>query len=99
METACALISSVDIVSSLSEVVKRLGVTPTPYSTSFLSSRDKQRLVSSKRKASDKAKAMRRKRRRIRKGLEGKQKEKEGVLYEARAFGDDHGPSKRTKTM
>ena len=41
---------------------------------------------------------MRRKRRRIRKGLADKQKEKEGVLYEAGAFGDDSGPSKKAKT-
>lgn len=101
IETTCALAVSMfnDGVSSLSKVAKKLGVTPEPFSTSFLSGRDKQRLVSSKRKASEESKAMRRKRRRIRKGLEGKQKEKERVLYEAGAFGDGPGPSKRTKTV
>ena len=44
-------------------------------------------------------KAMRRKWRRIRKGLADKQKEREGVFYETEAFGDDPGPSKRPKTM
>ena len=42
---------------------------------------------------------MRRKRRRIRKGLADKQKAREGVLYEAGAFGDDPGPNKRPKIM
>ena len=76
-----------DGASSLSwEVAKKLGVTPTPFSTSFLSTKDKQRLRTSKKKASEETKAMRRKRRRIRKGLVG------GVLYEAGAFGDNSGP-------
>ena len=89
-----------DGASSLSwEVAKKLGVTPTPFSTSFLSTKDKQRLRTSKKKASEETKAMRRKRRRIRKGLTDKQKEKECVLYEAGAFGDDPGPGKRAKTM
>lgn len=50
-------------------------------------------------KASEETKAMRRKWRRICKGLADKQKEKEGVLCEAGAFGDDPGPSKRAKNM
>lgn len=39
-----------DGASSLSEVAKRLGVIPAPFSTSFLSGRDKQRLVTSKKR-------------------------------------------------
>ena len=43
VETSCTLAVSTfnDGASSLSEVAKRLGVTPAPFSTSFLSHRDK----------------------------------------------------------
>ena len=74
VETTCELVVSTfnDGASSLSEVTKRLGVTPIPFSTSFLSRRDKQRLVTSKKNVSEEGKAMRRKRRRICKGLADK---------------------------
>ena len=80
------------------EVAKRLKLGSELYFKSFLAAKDKKRLTTSKTKAKEETKAKTRKRRRIRKGLADKQKQQEKVVYEAGAFGDDAGPSKRFKT-
>lgn len=100
VETACALAISNfnDGASSLTEVAKRLGLEIAPFSKTFLAAKDKSRLKISTKKASERTKDLRRKCRKKRKGFADKNKQDEGVVYAAGAFGEDPGPCKKRKT-
>lgn len=79
------------IPSSKVKVINRKAV----LATKFLRRKDLRRLKLSVYKLSDSAKKLRKRRKRIRKGLEDQHAAREGVVYAAGAFdaGDDPGPS------
>lgn len=101
IEIACALAvcSFNDGASSLVRVVKRLELNPTAMCTHFLNYKDTKRIQKSKYKNSVRAKYLRRRARRKRKGFDDKHRQNEGVMYASGAFGGDDtpGPSKCPK--
>ena len=81
--------------------MERLELNPTTMCTHFLNCKDAKRIQKSKYKNSVRAKYLRRRARRKRKGFDDKHKQNEGVMYASCVFGGDDtpGPSKRPKLI
>ena len=101
VEIACALAVCTfnDGALSAMKVAERLELDTTPLCRDFLQAKDLRRIEKSKYKNSARAKYLRRKARRRRKGLEDTHQQREGPMYSPGAFDTDiPGPSKCPKT-
>ena len=89
VDIACALgvLYFNDGASSLKGIAERLQIELTPIAIQFFNHKDRLRIKKSVYQGTTKAKTLRKRRRRIRKGLQDKYAEKEGVVYGAGAFG------------
>ena len=88
VEIECALAVCIynDGALSLAAIAKRFNWNLSTRSRRILKSRDQKSLKSSKYKASDKAKQLRRKARRRKKALSDKRQRQEGVMYSSGSF-------------
>ena len=95
VEIACALAVMCfnDGASSLASISSALKLKPTPMATRFLRRKDLRSVYDS----TDRAKKMRKRRRRIRKGMQDLHEQREGVVYAAGAF-DAGGPDPNNPT-
>ena len=96
VEVACALAVCQwnDGHSSYQAIAKRLGAANTPSSAGHLQQRDIARMKKARYRVTDRAKTLRRRARRMRKGLDESQKRSEGDMYLAGAFySNAPGPS------
>jgi hypothetical protein len=77
---------------------KRIELTTSHFCRHVLRKRDRLRVQKSKYKSSERGKAFRRRARKKRKGIEDRNKDREGPVYVPGGFDCDPGPSKRART-
>ena len=88
METAAALAVAWfnDGADSVKELYRTISLPVGTHTARLLAALDVQRIQAAERKAVKEEKGARKRRRRVRKGVEDEEREAEGVTYEAGAF-------------
>lgn len=100
VDIACSIAVSRfnDGACSLLSLSKRMDITSSSFCRHLLRKRDRLRVYKSKYKSSERGKAFRRRARKKRKGIEDREKEREGPVYVPGGFDCEPGPSKQPRT-